>query len=157
MQAQDIPIDDPSWISFEAQLHSAKRNLEVARIKRINCPPYLSKPQVRIMATLKKKIAILENLIALYGGNPKGNDNFVATVYGDPEPYYTANIKVRYPNEYTLCLRPLNGRFLGMGTPGWNRYYVPDGNGRYRFCDQEETFSYSFFFVSHERVRIDRR
>ncbi len=140
MQAQNIPIDDPSWKSFEAQLYSAKRSLEKARIIKINCPSYISDPQTKIMNTLKKKIAILEKLIALYGGNPKNTDNFVATVYGDPDPYYTANIKVYYPNEYTLCLRPSNNKFLGIGTPGWNRYYVPDGNGKYKFYDQEETF-----------------
>lgn len=140
MQAQDIPIDDPSWRSFEAQLYSTKRSLELSRIIRINCPPYISDTHIKIIATLEKKIQILERLIALYGGNPKGINNSVATVYGDPEPYYTANIKAYYPNEYTLCLRPLNGKFLGIGTPGWNRYYIPDGNGKYKFYVQEETF-----------------
>jgi len=141
------PIADPKHFSFEAQLCITKRAIELSKIreKRLRGRydvKYLHDPCVAGIRTAEKKIKILENLIALYGSNPGKTDTFIATVYGDRDPYYDTDDCLLLSNEYELGLRPYfcdgQQKYIAMEYSTFNRFYVADGYGKYRYIGREK-------------------
>jgi hypothetical protein len=131
-------ICDPKFWSFEAQLYATKRSLAYIQVMDSQYK-YDKEDIARGIHTAKQKIQVLENMIALYGPNPCNTDHFIGKVYGDRDTYYDTDLIMYLPDEYEAPLRPysdcgtacyITDRFF---TNGYNKYYVADGNGKYKF------------------------
>lgn len=121
---------------FASQLAEAKRKLAYWGVHTYN--PEYSQKQIE---QYTKKIKVLENLIALYGPDPIPNSSrnrFVGIVYGETfdDPW-----EQQLPNEYEKGL--YSGTEYGQTVyladewNRWTKYYVADGNGKYRFLKKE--------------------
>ena len=131
-------IEHPGFRSFEGQRAQMERCLELSTIEEAGnrAHPYLNERSKAAIKNAKDKIAVLDNLIKIYGPRPVKNENFLATVYGDRDPYYDGDICLKLKDEYQLELYPYShfGTQCFASIEGLkSKLYVPDGNGKYRF------------------------
>jgi len=136
-------IADPTHLSFESQLCITERSIELTKIRKARYEgkadlKYLYDPCVEGIAIAEKQAQILRNLIALYGGNPGKRDSFIATVYGDRDPYYFTDDILKLPDEYKLGLRPYGNKYIADEFSIYCRFYVPDGTGKYKYIGLEK-------------------
>ncbi len=90
----------------------------------------------------KKKLQVLENLIAMYGPDPVPEYNrplgiFIADVYGDRHTSGNPS-ELKVSNCYKKALYPYCGSYIAKEWNSHIRYYTPDGTGKYKFYKIEK-------------------